>query len=394
MQNSLISQFERYSSVLHQYRDYWQLVPFEHRQVPWQNSLLQERLEALSMEDITAIDQTPALQSKHFDDIFPELFELIPIACLPAKQDYKSVPFWLSNAIGGRKLEQINAFIRHLPDCDLPVLEWCAGKGHLGRLLSFQQQRSVTSVEWQEKLCQQGRRLAEINSLEQSFVHADVMSVQGAEVLKPKQQIVALHACGQLHLQLLQQAVQNQNQQLHLVPCCYHLIDSPFYQPLSREAKHQDLALSRHDLRLAVQGQVTGGARVTKLRHTEVWWRLSYQALYADMTSGTGYRPLTSVAKHWFTGNFADFSHWAAAQHDLTIPDNPDWAFYLQQGARHQEVTQRIELVRHLFRRALEVWLLLDRALFLQEHGYQVSIGSFCDYQTTPRNLLIQAQRC
>ena len=52
-----------------------------------------------------------------------------------------------------------------------------------------------------------------------------------------------------------------------------------------------------------------------------------------------------------------------------------------------------MELVRHLFRRPLEIWLLLDRALFLEEQGYRVEVGTFCPKPTTPRNLLIRAVR-
>ena len=52
-----------------------------------------------------------------------------------------------------------------------------------------------------------------------------------------------------------------------------------------------------------------------------------------------------------------------------------------------------MELVRHLFRRPLEVWLLLDRALFLEEQGYQAEVGTFCPKPMTPRNLLIRAVR-
>ena len=39
------------------------------------------------------------------------------------------------------------------------------------------------------------------------------------------------------------------------------------------------------------------------------------------------------------------------------------------------------------------MWLVLDRALFLQEHGYDVRMGVFCDYPLTPRNLLLLAER-
>ena len=55
---------------------------------------------------------------------------------------------------------------------------------------------------------------------------------------------------------------------------------------------------------------------------------------------------------------------------------------------------RNLELVRGLFRRPLELWLVLDRALFLSERGYEVQLGEFCDSHLTPRNLLLLAQRC
>jgi len=47
--------------------------------------------------------------------------------------------------------------------------------------------------------------------------------------------------------------------------------------------------------------------------------------------------------------------------------------------------------VQHLFRRPLELWLVLDVAMYLQEQGYQVSLSELCAPELTPRNLLLQA---
>jgi hypothetical protein len=55
---------------------------------------------------------------------------------------------------------------------------------------------------------------------------------------------------------------------------------------------------------------------------------------------------------------------------------------------------RNLELVRGLFRRPLELWLVLDRALFMVENGYDVEVGEFCDSHLTPRNLMLIAQRC
>jgi len=400
--SSLLQEFARCSALLQQFRPYWQLVPFAWQQLPWQNPALEQKLLSLSEQDLDAIDKNPALQQQHFGEFFGSVFTLndylttavtgqTPFAQCPS--ELKPVPFWLANGISGRKLAQIDAFARQLPASTLPMLEWCAGKGHLGRLLAWQFNRPVTSIEWQQPLCEAGEQLAGQFQLPQRFVHADVLSSHGSAVLAPKQQVLALHACGQLHISLLQKAVQAGCQQLHLAPCCYHLIADEQYQPLSTVAQQQDLALSQHDLKLAVQGQVTAGARVEKLRHTEVHWRLSYQALRAELTGDQRYRPLASVSKQGFSGDFADFCHWAASQHQLDVPANTDWARYLAAGAAQALLVRRIELVRHLFRRPLELWLVLDRALYLQQQGYQVSLKAFCDYQITPRNFLLSAMR-
>ena len=395
--SALQQAFEDCSGLLVQHRAYWQLVPFACSQLPWQNPALQQKLLSLPEQELSEIDQSPTLQQQHFGEFFGGLFALHDYLTAAntelSTSELKPLPFWLANGIGGRKLAQIDAFARQLPPSTLPLLEWCAGKGHLGRLLAWQFQRPVTSIEWQQQLCVDGSALATQFHIPQRFVHADVLTTAGSAILAPQQQVLALHACGQLHIQLLRQAVATGCEELHLVPCCYHLIPEEHYQPLSTLARQHDLALSLHDLKLAVQGQVTAGARVEKLRHTEVQWRLAYQALRAELSGDSHYRPLSSVAKHWFSGDFADFGRWAAAQHQLSLPAAPDWQFYLNKGAEHAALVRRIELVRHLFRRPLELWLVLDRALYLEQHGYQVRLAAFCDYQVTPRNLLIQASR-
>ena len=405
--SALQQAFVSCSELLQNYRDYWQLVPFSCQQLPWQNPALQQKLLSLPEQDLTAIDQSPVLQNQHFGDFFAGLFALnaylkaasdeASAAKLSPSQDassqLKPIPFWLANGIGGRKLAQIDAFAATLPPSQLPMLEWCAGKGHLGRLLAWQFERPVTSIEWQQQLCADGSALATQFNIPQRFVHADVLTAEGSAVLAKQQQVLALHACGQLHISLLQQAVATGCQQLHIVPCCYHLIPDKQYQPLSAAGQQHDLSLSQHDLKLAVQGQVTAGARIEKLRHTEVQWRLAYQALRAELTNDSNYQPLSSVAKHWFSGDFADFGRWAVDQHQLSLPATIDWQHYLQQGAKHAALVRRIELVRHLFRRPLELWLVLDRALYLEQQGYQVKLRAFCDYQVTPRNLLLQAER-
>ena len=395
MSLSLSEQFLHSDAVLTRYQQFWRFSPFHFTTLPWSGTGLGRRLQLLQPAETEQLEQDEAQRYHYFAEFFPELTQSSPFALVVADSKDAALPeppFWFSRDIKGRKLEQIQAFATQMQHSDLPVLEWCAGKGHLGRWLCFSHKRTVQSLEWQQALCLDGQHQAEKLQLPQHFIQADVLKPESATYLQASQQAVALHACGDLHIRLLQQATQAGTRHLDLVPCCYHLIASEQYQALSSLAQQSQLGqLSRDELKLAVQAQVTAGERVARLRHTEVLWRLAYQELYQAMQGIKDYRPLSSVAKHWFSGEFSAFAHWAAAQHQWQIPAGTNWEHYLQLGQQRQELVQKMQLVRSLFRPVLEQWLVLDRALYLQQQGYQVQVKQFCDYQLTPRNLMISA---
>lgn len=92
-------------------------------------------------------------------------------------------------------------------------------------------------------------------------------------------------------------------------------------------------------------------------------------------------------------GTFTDFCHWAAERKQLVLQGPIDFEALEQAGRQRHLQIRQLELVCQLFRRPLELWLVLDRVLFLEEQGYQVSLHEFCARNLTPRNLLIQAQR-
>ena len=387
---NVTAQFQQYTVLLAQYRPYWHLLPFRCKDLPWQDAELAEQLQQLDEPALAALEQDPLRQQQFFRRFFPALFDL-PQLAQAELNTLSAVPFWLETGIGGRKLQQIDALCQQWLAGRLPVIEWCAGKGHLGRILSQRFKQAVTSVEWQPQLCDEGTELAKKHQLPQTFICADVLTAPLTTVLKPQQHLVALHACGQLHIRLIEQAVAAECQQLQLVPCCYHLIPTSSYQPLSDFALQHDLVLTRDDLKLVVQGQATGGERISRLRHSEVLWRLAYDELRADMSGEPEYKPLQSIAKHWFSGEFASFAAWAAQQHGISLPVSIDWQSYLARAAERHLLVRRIELVRHLFRRPLEIWLALDKAMFLQQQGYQVRLTQLCKPEITPRNILISA---
>ncbi|WP_221075798.1 methyltransferase [Agarivorans aestuarii] len=392
---SLEAVFLQHDQLLKGYQQYWQFSPFQQHVLPWDNNPLLENLQALSLQEIEALEQQPEQAALHFSEHFPELSTCLAEWQLAPKNAAKlATPFWLTNGIKGRKAEQIQAFSEQLQGENLAILEWCAGKGHLGRLISFHHHLPVTSLEWQATLCESGEQQAKQLKLPQQFHHCDVLEPQAQRYLQSQQHAVALHACGELHLQLLRLAAQHKPQKLSICPCCYHLINGEHYAPLSDLAQQTKLRLSKTDLRLAVAQSVTSGQRVQTLRQRELHWRLSYQCLREELTQQAHYQSLPSIAKQWFSKNatFKDFVEWACQQHQISAPAELDEQRYLEKGQQRHLLVRRLELVQQLFRPIMERWLLLDRCLFLQQQGYQVRLVELFPFKTSPRNVLIQAQ--
>lgn len=288
--------------------------------------------------------------------------------------------------IPGRKRQQIEAFAAAARSSGQPVVDWCGGKGHLGRLLALDWQVPVNTLEIDAVLCDDGRALARRAGIEQAFVVADAL----ATIAWPQagQHAVALHACGELHRQLIREGAAKGLGRFDVAPCCYYRGVGDHYQPLSEGLQ---LNLSRDDTRLAVTETVTAVAREMRQRDRAMAWKLGFDA-WRRQISGEGYRPFKPVAESWLRGGFPDFLLLMADREGLPRPSSRAANEFEAQGWQRRHDMLRLSIVRHAFRRAIEVWLAGDLARYLESRGYQVTLGAFCDRQLTPRNLLISAQ--
>ncbi|SFD22664.1 methyltransferase [Pseudoalteromonas denitrificans] len=388
-----LTHFQQLDQILVNTRHYWQLLAFTQNDLPWPQ--LNDKLNDLTSDTLLMLEKNPDLAYDYFTDVIPELPQLKKLtstfSMVTKEVDF---PFWLEAGIKGRKLAQLKSFVAAVDETELPVLEWCAGKGHLGRMLAFKGAKKVHSIEIQPHLCEQGVELAKKYEMNINFTQADVLKDDLAEHIKQTQHAVALHACGQLHQTLMRQAVSSHTQKLSLSPCCYHLMqNSETYQAMSDIALTSKLNLSNYDLKLALQETVTAADRITQKRNIEVEWRLGFDQLMRDVTGKDTYVSVPSVSKSMFSTNFEAFCIWAAEKKSLNLPENINFESYYQKGKTRKKITEKIELVRHLFRKPIEIWLILDRVLYLQQHGYHVTVNEFCDKQVTPRNLLIRAQK-
>jgi hypothetical protein len=397
-------------ALLHKYETIWKDEPFQHLSLRWQDSYskLYFSLINLSDDQLHHLSQTPSALIRLIDEQLELGGQLIELSSCPSlsktKQINNKLPSSYINGIPGRKLNQIIAFSEHLSGSDKTntskerynqvslytksFTDWCCGKGHLARVMHYQHKAPVIGLEYSPKLCVKGNNLSKKLAVDVTIIEQDVLQPLNTPELFQNHQ-TALHACGDLHRQMIIKSASNKAPTISFSPCCYHLTDDYEYQMISNF--QSALSINKEQLKLAVQETVTAPQRDQKQRRILKLWRVAFDLIQREATGHDQYQhcpslPLSAV-NLGFPSLVEKFSEHLQIKLSTDIPLDD----YLHRAEKRLNQIERLELARQGFRRALELWLVYDRSLFLAEQGYHVTIGTFCSRDITPRNIMIQA---
>ena len=393
----LLARFTALDTFLTVHQALWKPRPFTHLQLPWETSCpeLATWLRGRSLEEAESAHNHPALVDapQPFASLAAMSLALSALDEVPAHA-LKAPAHRLNVDVPGRKWQQIEAFASRLQfaDASRHWLDWCSGKGHLGRRL-LQTGQQLTCLEYDPALVASGQALSQRHRLNALHVEQDVLAADAAALLEAQHTPVALHACGDLHVRLIQLASAVGCKQLAIAPCCYNRISLTPYSPMSAAAQRSDLQLSLDDLGLPMSETVTAGARVRRQRDTTMARRLGFDLLQRQLRGVDAYLPTPSLPSAWLEKPFAEYCQHLADLKELSTIGTENWPALEAAGWQRLAQVRNLELLRGLFRRPLELWLVLDRALFLQEKGYTVRLGTFCETSLTPRNILLLAER-
>lgn len=387
------ARFKALDGFLIEHQGLWRPRPFTHLHLPWETEhpALSQWLRQRSLAEAEASHNHPhdLPAPAPFPQLAAQALHLSAVDKLPTHM-LEPARHRLNVDVPGRKWQQIEAFGAALNFAETPThwLDWCAGKGHLGRRL-LQPGQQLTCLEYDPALVASGQALSDRHNLPAAHRLQNVMADMA---INPQHTPVALHACGDLHVRLLQLASAAGCKQLALAPCCYNRINADRYQALSAAGRASRLQLSIEDLGLPLSETVTAGNRVRLQRDTSMARRLGFDRLQRQLRGCDEYLPTPSLPASWLDKPYADYCQELANLKGLSTGEQ-DWTALEAHGWHRLAEVRNLELVRGLFRRPLEMWLVLDRALFLQERGYNVEVGSFCETALTPRNLMVLAER-
>ncbi len=374
-------------AVLTRHAALWLSNPYRTPEPDWIHTRPDLAAAVIGLDEArtTALDGDPEALAAFLAPHLPDLAAVLATCEPPQATARIDGDRFAATHVPGRKWEQIRHFVAALPVSRTPAVDWCAGKGHLGRTLARMQDRSVRCLERDPALCAEGRRLA--GNLPMAFEHCDVL--EDAPAIGSGEALFALHACGALHERLLERAIAAGVRSVALAPCCYHL--TPRWQ--ARGPAWNAPQLDHDTLHLAVQDTVTAPGSVRRARLAERAFRSGYDALQRALRGIDAYLPQPSLRGAERRLGFESFCARLARHHGLHLPEDTDFDRWLRLGWERDARCRRLELVRHGFRRLLELRIVLDRALPLAAAGYRVSLTRFCPRVLTPRNLLLTAAR-
>jgi SAM-dependent methyltransferase len=291
-----------------------------------------------------------------------------------------------------RKRAQVDAFGRLVSTIAWRasrVVDVGSGHGHLTRDIAARVALPVVGLERDAMLAETARRRS--SGASPTFTVTDVL--REGLALSEGDCVVGLHACGELGDAMVTSVARAPRRMLALVGCCPQKRRPLSRRPLRAPPGLED-ALDLPRSLLGLSNLAGGDQGVEASRAENLRGRERRLALH---------RLLSHDRRVPFGAEIQGLNR-RAAQQDLSllvarafairglpspsreaVDDAARWA-----RAEHAR-SRRLSVPRVLLARLLEVYVLLDRAVCLEDSGYEVAVGTLFPTGVSPRNLALVA---
>lgn len=194
--------------------------------------------------------------------------------------------------------------------------------------------------------------------------------------------VLSLHSCGDLTVEAMDYALKN-NSALINFGCCYHKLTK---LNLSTSSKSSPLEFSFKALTLATRSHrilsLEDARRRTKVKR----YRYGFHILSHEDGHRT-FVPLGNARHQDYEGEFKDY---CAKYSPWALKGDINRRFAELENSKALQQYLLTETIRGPLGRLVEVYIALDRALYLKEFGVRVKVGTLFDRALSPRNIMIQ----
>lgn len=271
------------------------------------------------------------------------------------------------------------------------IIDIGGGIGHTSLSAVYNTQKKSLCVDQDPELLKKGvlklKKTDSINFEQVKFTHKKI-SRDSPFKTNTSNLTIGLHSCGDLSVEIINSILGTKNE-LILFGCCYHKIEKGLYQ--SQASSENKLSLSTNALHLASRSAKKIGK--LEIEKRKIFKRHRYSLHYfmhdnfQSVFKGIG----NSGAKD-YQKPFGLYAKSIKTYTELDkIKESELETFYeLPKTIKIFKDNFNADIIRLLLGRLIELYIILDRALYLQEHGHDVLLTELFDRSLSPRNIMLE----
>jgi hypothetical protein len=407
------SQAQQIQNFLSRYTDMWNVEIMNEypKSLEFYPKEWIDLLSTLSDAELYAIDckkTVEKIKGSSFEHFMNEARELCQIAEIPELPD---IPLedWAFNGVKKKKEHEIQKIVPILKKIkDTTNFEYIVdvggGVGHLSRVLSHYHSIPSVSLDRDPNFQKIGiQRLSKYRKIEGSrdvsFINLDFSKSENSEILKtifkPQAFSLGLHTCGALANTLIQKSIDHKTVGLLSFGCCYHTLKSGIDFPLSDFYKKQNFQrLNLYSFTLATRAHAEISFKDYQTKERVKYYRYALHLFLIKHFKQNDFISVGDCPIRTYWGPFADYIRNKLSEQNIDhdFSDDDFNRFYKDPEIQKELKTMWLcNIIRWQLGLCLEVFLLLDRCLYLEEQGYVVTIKQYFKDTISPRNIGILA---
>jgi len=363
-----------------------------------------ERVQSLDEESAFLFDtgRKKPLLSPELDKLFEELKELSQFhSDFSEKECDKRTLLFIKE----KKVHEISRIIAQLdtlvPKERAKIIDIGGGLGHLARAIAFETGASLTTIDGNMDFQVSGQKrlkklrwppqAGEVN-FHNCFIEREQTSKELINLFSEHDLSLGLHTCGNLSLCHIDLFLKSAQKAMINYGCCYNKLDPDQDINVSQLAKAAPLPLNRYALSLSTRGYAKLELKDYQLKKRVKLFRYGLHFLIESEFGISDVDPVGECHTRIYWDDFHVYARQKLAQKNLkSTLSNQSIDSFIQSPRISEQIQTMIacDLLRWQFGRSLEAYILLDRALFLEESGRKAKLVQTFDEKISPRNVAL-----
>lgn len=409
-------EFKSHAQLLYDFLKKYEII-FNHevmdyypQSLSWYNAEWMNSLATLSEEKLYQFDCRYPLKEleqtslNHFVETIKKLTQVKMIETTPDQLED-----WALIDVKHKKQHEIlnlAPYLKNLKE-NVPfenIIDIGGGVGHLSRVLALYYQIDTVTIDTNKEFQESGKKRLQkyrhpIGAKNITFLNLTFGDQIDSKILNQyfnhHTLTIGLHTCGPLANHLINTTLKYQNIGLLNFGCCYHKLKDQNDFPISQYFKKNfDIKLHQHAMTLAsrAHGPISYEDFQTKLSVKNY-----RQGLHLFLIEKLNIKDCFDVGEIHVREYKKPFAEYVIGRlNSLNIPhqETKESIDLFFQQARIQKILREMflaSLIRWQLGRALELYILLDRAIYLEENNYSVQMLQFFNEAISPRNIGILA---